>query len=127
MKKPNDTTDPHKYSYSGYGFVFDCTGQFTHPDDGTLARNVIIFGVDLSNSGHATNRTQNTLILGEALVQKINDTTIYSEQAYSLKFSIENKTFFLSLHYNGSDSYLFVNGKQVIRFKPKTLKLKQTN
>ena len=26
----------------------------------------------------------------------------------------------MSLHYNGDDSYLFVNGKQVLKFKSKT-------
>ena len=30
---------------------------------------------------------------------------------YSPTFSAENKTFCLSLHYNGDVSYLFVNGK----------------
>ena len=32
---------------------------------------------------------------------------------YSPNLSAENKTFCLSLHYNGDDSYLFVNGKEV--------------
>ena len=35
---------------------------------------------------------------------------------YSPNFTVDNKTFCLSLHYNGNDSYLFVNGKEVIRF-----------
>ena len=30
---------------------------------------------------------------------------------YSPNFSAENKIFCLSLHYNGNNSYLFVNGK----------------
>ena len=34
VKKPNNTTDPHKYNNSGYGLAFDRTGQFTHPDGG---------------------------------------------------------------------------------------------
>ena len=38
---------------------------------------------------------------------------------YSPNFTIANKTFCLSLHYNGDDSYLFVNGKKVIKFKAK--------
>ena len=47
---------------------------------------------------------------------------------YSYNFSAENKTFCLSLHYNGVHSYLFVNSKEVTKFiKPKILKLKQTN
>ena len=39
---------------------------------------------------------------------------------YSPNFSVDNKTFCLSLHYNGDDSYLFVNGKEVINFKAKS-------
>ena len=38
---------------------------------------------------------------------------------YSPNFTIANKTFCLSLHYNGDDSYLFVNSKEVIQFKAK--------
>ena len=97
-------------------------GQFSHPQSG-MARN-IIFGVNSSNSIHATNKTQNILILGHGLPQKVNNTTIYAEKIYSPDFSAENKIFCLSLHYNGDDSYLFVNGKEVTKFKAKKSKIK---
>ena len=77
MAKPGDTTDADKFIYSGYGLGFDSTSQFTHPQGG-MARNIIIFGVDLSNSVHATNKTQNILRLGHGLTQKVNNTTIYA-------------------------------------------------
>ena len=57
VTKPGDTTGTDKYIYSGYGLRFDSTGQFTHPQGG-MARNIIIFGVNSSNSVHATNKTQ---------------------------------------------------------------------
>ena len=38
---------------------------------------------------------------------------------YSTNFTIGNKKFCLSLHYNGDISYLFVNGKEIINFKAK--------
>ena len=38
---------------------------------------------------------------------------------YSPNFTVDNKTFCLSLHYNGDNCYLFVNGKQVLKFKSK--------
>ena len=126
MTKPGNTTDPDKYIYSGYGLGFDSTGEFSHPQGG-MARNIIIFGVDSSNSVHATKKTQNILILGQSLTQKINSTTINAEKMYSRNFSAENKTFCLSLHYNGDDSYLFVKAKKFLNLKPKLLKLKQTN
>ena len=43
---------------------------------------------------------------------------------YSPNFRVENKIFVLSLHYNDDDSYLFVIGKQVIRFKAKNSGIK---
>ena len=75
VTKPGDTKDPDKYIYSGYGLGFDSTGEFIHPQGGA-ARNVIIFGVNSSNSVHATNQAQNILILGHGLTQKVNNTTI---------------------------------------------------
>ena len=38
---------------------------------------------------------------------------------YSLNFTVDNKIFCLSLYHNGDNSYLFVNGKEVIKFKAK--------
>ena len=43
---------------------------------------------------------------------------------YSPNFSAENKIFRLSLHHNGDNSYLFVNGKEVIKFKAKKSEIK---
>ena len=43
---------------------------------------------------------------------------------YSPNFSAENKVFCLHLHYNGDDSYLFVNGKDVTKFKAKNSEIK---
>ena len=45
--------------------------------------------------------------------------TLYAEKIYSQNFTAVNKTFVLSLHYNGDDSYLFVNGKRELKFKAK--------
>ena len=42
---------------------------------------------------------------------------------YSLSFTFDNKIFCLSLHYNGDNSYLFVNGKEVTKFKAKNSEL----
>ena len=58
--------------------------------------------------------------MGDGIVQGINDTTLYAEKIYSQNFTQSGKKFILSLHYNGDDSYLFVNGKQELKFKCKT-------
>ena len=36
---------------------------------------------------------------------------------YSINFTKETTKFCLSLHYNGVDSYLFVDGTEIIKFK----------
>ena len=38
---------------------------------------------------------------------------------YSINFTDTNKKFCLSLHYNGVNSYLFVNGTEIYKFKAK--------
>ena len=85
-----------------------------------MARNVIIFGVDMSFSKHANNKANNIYVMGKDYVQKINDTTIYAEKMYYRNFTDPGKKFVLSLHYNGNDSYLFVNGRQELKFKAET-------
>ena len=56
-------------------------------------------------------------------------TTIYTEKIYKHNFTEPNKKFVLSLHYNGDDSYLFVNGGEKLKFKAKTFsgQVKQNN
>ena len=38
---------------------------------------------------------------------------------YSVNFTVTKKRFCLSLHYNGANSYLFVNGMEIYKFKAK--------
>ena len=42
---------------------------------------------------------------------------------YSINFPEKNKRFCLSLHYNGANSYLFVNGTEIYTFKAKNSKI----
>ena len=117
-----NNSDTDKCQYSGYGVGFDSTGTFTQLDGGN-GKSFNIFGADLGNSMHATNKTQPVLLLGHGLIQKINDATIYAEKMYLPNFTVDNKIFCLSLHYNGDNRYLFVNGKEVTKFKAKNSEL----
>ena len=45
---------------------------------------------------------------------------------YSINFTVTKKTFCLSLHYNGANSYLFVNGTEIYKFKAKDSKIVAT-
>ena len=58
--------------------------------------------------------------MGTGLTQGINDTTIYAEKNFYRNFTDFGKKFVLTLHYNGDNSYLFVNGRQELKFKAKT-------
>ena len=45
--------------------------------------------------------------------------TLSAEKMYSINITEHTKKFCLSLHYNGANSYLFVNGKEIHKFKAK--------
>ena len=77
----------------------------------------------MSSSTHSNNRANNILVLGKDFIQGINGTTIYAEKMYSINFSATRARFILSLHYNGDNIYLFVNGKEMIKFKAKDSKI----
>ena len=118
--------DTSKYDYKGYGICFDEGTQFGHIireggfDHTTNARNVLIFGADMSFTIHTTNRANHIYVMGDVFAQGIHDTTIYAEKNFYRNFTDPGKKFVLSLHYNGDDSYLFVNGRQELKFKCKT-------
>ena len=100
--------DIEHYKYSGYGIGFDRKGEFSFGSNG-FGRNVINLGEDINSSVHANNRKNNILVLGKDFTQGLNNTTVYVEK--------------LSLHYHRANSYLFVNGTEVHKFKGKILKL----
>ena len=123
--KITKNTDSSKNNYTGYGLCFDEGGEFGHTvkqgnfDRTTNAKNVIIFGVDMSSSIHTTNRANNIYVMGKDFIQGINDTTVYAEKLFHNNFTEFGVKFVLSLHYNGDNSYLFANGRQELKFKAK--------
>ena len=117
--------DNSKNNYKEYGICFDERSQFGHTitEGGfthtTNGRNLLIFGVDMSFSLHATNRANNIYVMGDGLTQGIHDTMLYVEKNYCRNFTDPGKKYVLSLYYNGDDSYLFINGRQELKFKAK--------
>ena len=107
--KLTENTDIGKYGYSGYGIGFDRHGSFSFPDTG-LGINVIIFGVDMSSSTKIDNRKKDSLILGKGPMQGLKHTLRAYTKMYSINFTETNKKFYLNLHYNNTNNYLFVNG-----------------
>ena len=115
MQITKNGTDNSKNNYKGYGMCFDERSQFGHTitEDGrahtTNGRNVLIFGVDMRFSVHATNGANSIYFMGDGLTQGIHNTTLYVEKNYWRNFTDPGKKFIISLHYNGDDFLLMVD------------------
>ena len=116
--------DIDKYRYSRYRIRFDRHGRISFPGTG-LGGNVIIFGVDMISSTKIDSRKKYILILGKGPTQGLEH-TLSAAKMYSINFTEHNKKFCLSLHYNGANSYLFVNGKEIHKFKAKNSEIVAT-
>ena len=84
-----------------------------------MGQNVIIFGVDMSSSVHVDNKGKDILILGSGPTQGLGEHSLTAEKMYSINFTVTKKKFCLSVHYNGANSYLFVNVTEIYKFKAK--------
>ena len=71
----------------------------------------------MSSSTKIDNKKKDILILGKGPTQGLEHTL--SAEIYSINFSKGDTNFCLSLHYNGANSYLFVSGTEIYKFKAK--------
>ena len=65
---------------------------------------------------------KDTLVIGRGPMQGL-ETTLTAEKMYSINFAASKRRFCLSLHYSGANSYLFVNGTEIYKFKAKDSKI----
>ena len=77
----------------------------------------------MNSSIHVDNKGKDILIIGKGLMQGLGEQSLMTEKIYSINFSKDNIKFCLSLHYNGANSYLLVNGTEIIKFKAKDSKI----
>ena len=56
-------------------------------------------------------------MLGESPTFGFNGTFDLVMKKFSINFSKANSKFCLSFHYNADNNYLFVNGKEIFKFK----------
>ena len=75
-----------KYVYIGYGIRFYSHSEFSLPD-GSMGKNVIIFGVDMSSPVHVDNTKKDILILGKGPTQGLGGITLTAGAQYSINFS----------------------------------------
>ena len=93
----------------GFGFEFDARLKFLWRSDGSWGKNVIALGADMSSIVHVDNKNENILVLREGPTEGLYGNTGTAEANYPINFTAPGKRFVLSLHYNGSNSFLFVN------------------
>ena len=58
-------------------------------------------------------------MLGEGTTECINDSTGAAEKKISINFSKTNTKCFLTLHYNGDESYLHINKTEMYKCEAK--------
>ena len=73
---------------------------------------------------HIDNKNKDILILSEGPTQGLDDTSLAAEAKYPINFTQPRKRFVLSLHYNGNNSFLFVNTAKINLFKRKYCEIK---
>ena len=72
----------------------------------------------MSFSAHIDNNKKDILVLGIGPTQVLEH-TLTAEKMYSINVTMTKEKYCLSLHYNGANSYLFVNGPDIYKFKAK--------
>ena len=100
----NATLD--KCKCSGYGIGFDASGTASLPDCSGFGKNVIILGAGMSSSAQTDDRKKDNLIFGKSPTHRLDDATLTAEKKYAKNISEQRKK---DVHYNGVNSYLFVN------------------
>ena len=78
----------------------------------------------MSTSVHVYDKGKDILVLGEGLTQGLDDTTLTMEAKYLINFTQSGEIFVFSLHYDGSNSFFFVNATKVYQFKAKNSEMK---
>ena len=73
----------------------------------------------MSSSSKIANKGNDILILGKDPTKGLGKHALTAEKLYSINFTKQNTKFCLSLHYNRANSYLFVDGTEIIKFKAK--------
>ena len=81
----------------------------------------------MNSSIHIDNKEKDILILGKGLTQRLDEHSLTAEKNYSINFTLTKKKFCLSLHYNVANSYLFVNGAELLNLKQRMIKLWQVH
>ena len=85
--------DPDKCKYSGYDIGFDTWSELLFID-GSIGKNAIIFGYDMSSSVHSDNKNKYILVTIEGPTQVLNDSKLTEEGiSYPINFTQTNNLY----------------------------------
>ena len=126
--KPPATSDYKlnpQLSYFGTKTRVDFRGSCLKQDKitfnyGKIVNIYIVYELNkLYSKATPDNQEKDILVLGKGPVQGLGEHSLTAEKMYSVNFTDNGDKHCLSLHHNGANSYLFVNGKEIIKFKAK--------
>ena len=75
----------------------------------------------MSSLIHIGIKQKDILILGKGATDGLDDTMLTAEKEFYICFTEQKEKLCLSLHCNGVNSYIFVNGVQIYKFKSKEI------
>ena len=110
--------DSDKYIYTGYGIGFDLHSDLSLPD-GSLGKNVIIFGVNMSSYVNIDYKGKDISTLNIGPTQGLDVTIVSSRSSvfnYSFKIIVKSSIVF--------NSFLFVNARKIYQFKAQDSEIK---
>ena len=84
--------DPDKYESIGYGIGFNSRSEFSL-SNGSMGKNVNIFGIDMSSSVQIDNKKKDILFLGKRSTQGLNNTMLTAVAQYLINFSRPQRKF----------------------------------
>ena len=87
--KLTKNADPDKNKYSSYGLLFDSRSEFLFTD-GSMGKNVIIFGANMSTSVPIDNKRNDILIIGEGPTLGLDDITLTAEAQLNKRFILSH-------------------------------------
>ena len=106
-----DNAIKSRFLSNGQGIAFYWEGSSSFGNG--FARN----GVNNSSSSHTNNQKNKLSVLVEGSKDGINHSTFSAENKISINFSVAKTKFYLSLHYNGDESYFYINKSKICKFK----------
>ena len=108
-------SDEEMFVHNVYTITSDSAGSWSFNND--TARTVTMFGVDNKSSSHYDNCKKSFQCQMNVHIFELIKVLVHQKQNFSINSSKVNIKACLIFYYNADNSYLFVNGKEILQFK----------